>query len=799
MKQQGVEVLAPAGSKEAFFAAIAAGADAIYLAGNRFGARAYAANFSVEELVGLIRYAHLRNVKVYVAVNTLLTDEELPQAVEFCAEIYRAGADALIVQDLGLVQELNRCYPEIALNASTQMTLHNTAGVRFVEQFGFERVILAREVSLADIRAICAATEQEVEVFAHGALCICFSGQCLFSSMVGGRSGNRGRCAQPCRLKYKLENADGEVMGFAHLLSPRDLNTIDLLPKLTEAGVVSLKIEGRMKRPEYVAAVTAAYAAAAKGEPYDEHALWQAFNRGFTQAYLTQEPCADMMSYERPNNRGTRLGRIVEISVDRLVLKLDTPLLVGDGLEIWVTKGGRQGFIVPENARIYDDKAEIPLADLPIEWQNCRVGDRVFKTLDSQMLLPQNMLQAQDNLPLKLHFVARLGQSPELTAEYGTYMAAVTADYEIPMAKNRPADRELLEKQFGRLGGSGWYLSELSAVMDEGIMLPTSVLNNLRRDTVAALEEQMLLAWDRPTLKPYKPSKPKTEKKRTFAKLAVTVDSLSAAQAAVAGGADILYWQACAPRWRGKQNPAELTELGVPVYAVLPTIALESELPIWRHRLAEYREAGFAGVLTNNFWAAELLNSEPWGDWLADFGWNCFNAAAADSLVRLGAGRVALSKELNSGQLSALAAKTVAATEVQVFGNLELMNSRHCPIGALCGGKTADKACSGACRKGSFILRDEKGFRFPVYTDEFCRSHIYNGHQLCLIAETPALAKRHAVLRLDLQHYEAEAAAKIVAIFREAMDGYGSDTAREELARLSLGGLTKGHYFRGVE
>lgn len=797
MKQ--VEVLAPAGSREAFFAAIAAGADAIYLAGERFGARAYAANFTVDELVGLIRYAHLRGVRVYVAVNTLLTDEELPQAVAFCAEIYQAGADALIVQDMGLVAELNRAYPEIILNASTQMTLHNTAGVKFVEQFGFHRVILAREVSLDDIRAICAATEQEVEVFAHGALCICFSGQCLFSSMVGGRSGNRGRCAQPCRLKYKLENADGEELGFAHLLSPRDLNTIELLPKLVEAGVVSLKIEGRMKRPEYVATVAAAYAAAAKGEPYNERALWQAFNRGFTEAYLTDEPGVDMMSYERPNNRGVRLGRISEISPQRLVLKLDAPLLVGDGLEIWVTKGGRQGFVVPPTAVIKTDIAEIPLDGLPVEWHNCRVGDRVFKTLDSRMLLAPQMLQAQDNLPLKLHFTANLGENPVLSAEYGAYKAEVTADYEIPLAKNRPADRALLEKQLGRLGGSGWHLAELTVDMQDGLMLPASVLNNLRRDTVAALEAQMLREWARPTLKPYRGAKPPVGKKRGNAKLAVAVDSVAAAKAAVAAGADVIYWQACAPRWREQVSLSELAHLGVPIYAILPTIALERELPIWRRRLAEYREAGFVGVLTNNPWAAEQLREHNWGEWLADFGWNCFNAAAADKLAALGAARVALSRELNAGQLAALADDTVAATEVQVFGNLELMNSRHCPIGAVCGGKTAKKPCNGACRAGGFVLRDEKGFQFPVYTDEFCRSHIFNGHQLCLIAETHALAKRHAALRLDLQHYEPKAVAEIVAVFRETMDGRGNDTARDELARLSLGGLTKGHYFRGVE
>lgn len=810
--QNRPEVLAPAGSRDAFFAAVAAGADAIYLAGERFGARAYAANFTVEDLRGLMRYAHLRGVKVYVAVNTLLRDDELADAVEFCAAVYQAGADALIVQDMGLVAELNRCYPQICLNASTQMTLHNTAGVKYAERFGFNRVILAREVSMDDIRAICAATEQEVEVFAHGALCICFSGQCLFSSMVGGRSGNRGRCAQPCRLKYQLLK-DGEVQGEAHLLSPRDLNTITLLPGLTEAGVVSLKIEGRMKRPEYVAAVTAAYAAAVRGQVYDEQALWQAFNRGFTTAYLQDEPGADMMSWERPNNRGVKLGRIAKIAPQELVLKLDAPLLPGDGLEIWVTRGGRQGFTVPDSARISREEAVIPLEGLPVQVQNCRVGDRVFKTLDSRMLLPEEMVAAHDDLPLELDFVARLGEKPCLRAKYGEVVAEVVAEYEVPPAKNRPADMALLKKQLGRLGGSGWHLVGLAAELDDGVMLPASVLNNLRRDAVAALEERLLADWHRPELPELlggqknlkilanQKKQNKKEKKRELAKLTVLVDDVEAARAAVAAGADEICWQACGGRWQKPMHTRELARLGVPVWVQLPTIALERELDIWRRRLVEYKDAGLAGVWANNLWAVQLLAEMGWEGWRADLGLNCFNAAAADGFAALGASRVALSRELNGGQLADVAAACAVPTEVQVFGNVELMISRHCPIGATCGGKLAGRVCSGACRAGAFALRDEKGYIFPVYTDEFCRSHIFNGHQLCLIGEAKTLARSHAALRLDLQHYEPGAVARIVAIFCEAMEGFGGDAAREELARLALdgAGLTRGHHFRGVE
>ncbi len=810
------EILAPAGSREAFFAAVNSGADAVYLAGTRFGARAYAANFAVDELAELIRYAHLRGVAVYVAVNTLLTDDELPEAVDFCCQLYQVGADALIVQDMGLVAALSAAYPQIPLNASTQMTLHNSAGVRAMETYGFHRAILAREVSLDDIRSICAKSAMEIEVFAHGALCICFSGQCLFSSLVGGRSGNRGRCAQPCRLKYQLLDKNGEVCGSGHLLSPKDLNTIDLLPQLTEAGVVSLKLEGRMKRPEYVATVTAAYAAAKQGQAYDERALLQAFNRGFTQAYLQAEPGADLMSYERPNNRGTRLGRIEKIERDALILKLEAPLLVGDGLEIWVSKGGRQGFEVKAFDELGGGRVRLPLAGLPVQTRYLSPGDRVFKTSDSALNSQgESVMQPQDNLPLMLEFCGKLGAKPQLKATYGAVSAAVCADYEIPQALNRPADWALLEKQLGRLGGSGWRLASLTGELDEGVMLPASVLNNLRRDAVQALEDKLLLPYQRAALPAAKSAKAlksqptKLNKGRKQAALAVLVDNLAAAESAVAAGADYIYW--CA--WRGRFQPQptaddlrRLAALGKPIFAQLPVMALESELPLWRRRLAQYRDAGFEGVLAGNPWALQLLADMGWQPQVvADFGLNCFNAAAAGAYQKRGCGRIALSRELNGAQLKSMAAKMQgkAQTEVQIFGNLQVMNSRHCPIGAICGGKLADNPCAGACRAGGFRLRDEKGFAFPVFTDEFCRSYIYNGHQLCLLEEVAQLAAEHDVLRLDLLHYRADKVAKITEIYRDICSSRVDDELlaayKTRLAAICGAGLTKGHYYRGVE
>ncbi|MBQ2088305.1 MAG: U32 family peptidase, partial [Selenomonas sp.] len=261
-----VELLAPAGSREALIAAVESGANAVYLAGSQFGARAYANNFDEDGLREAIHFAHLRDVLINVTVNTIVDDTEIPALKDYLRFLRDAGADALLVQDLGVARIAREIIPDMPLHASTQMTVHSLEGVLALQEMGFTRVVLSRELSLKEIKYICANSDVEIEVFMHGALCVCYSGQCLMSSMIGGRSGNRGRCAQPCRLPYTLVDEQGQdVLGDkagSYLLSPRDINTIDVIPDLIGAGVSSLKIEGRMKRPEYVATVVSTYRAA---------------------------------------------------------------------------------------------------------------------------------------------------------------------------------------------------------------------------------------------------------------------------------------------------------------------------------------------------------------------------------------------------------------------------------------------------------------------------------------------------------------------------------------------------------
>ena len=353
-----IELLAPAGSREALVAAVESGADAVYLAGNMFGARAYADNFDEEGMREAIRFAHLRGVHVHVTVNTIMDSRELPELKKYLRFLYEAGADAVLVQDLGAARIVRETVPELPMHASTQMTVHNLDGVRALEALGFSRVVLSREVTLEAVRHICAQAKAEIEVFVHGALCVCYSGQCLMSSMIGGRSGNRGRCAQPCRLPYTLvDEKDHDLLGDSagkYLLSPRDMNTINLLPELLAAGVTSLKIEGRMKRPEYVAVAVGCYRRAVDSflsgdfavPEEDSRALAQIFNRDFTTAYLEKKQGRNMMSDKRPNNRGLMLGRVQEyhpLTEDSglAVLRLSDGISAGDQVDFWVKVGGR--------------------------------------------------------------------------------------------------------------------------------------------------------------------------------------------------------------------------------------------------------------------------------------------------------------------------------------------------------------------------------------------------------------------------------------------------------------------------
>lgn len=507
------ELLAPAGGFPQLRAAVQNGADAVYMGGTMFNARMRADNFGDEELAAAVEYAHLRNVRLYVTLNTLIGDDELFKAFSYACGLWEMGVDGLIIQDLGLGRLLRRYLPEMPLHLSTQATVYGPAAVPQVKALGCSRVVPARELTLEEIREFAGACHAgddpiEVEVFCHGALCMCYSGQCQLSRAIGGghktgggagvRSGNRGMCAQPCRLPY---TDDAGRRGY--FLSPKDLCTIDHIQELCEAGVDSLKIEGRLKSAEYVAVVTSIYRkyldqyrerGAVSVEESDRRDLEQIFSRGgFTSGYLFGNPGEDILSGSTPKNRGIYAGEVTKGNGDGCLVDVrlapGETIAMGDGIEIrrGVAAGDAAGNVVTYIRELGEGKVRIGDLRKPVF-----PGDGVFRVTSSELMARARESFASDDrrkVPVSMSFYGFAGRKPQLRMECGGTRVTAEGSSELEMALKRPSDEETVRTQLSKLGGTVYEAAEISVRMDEGIMIPKSMLNGLRREAAAMLDE----------------------------------------------------------------------------------------------------------------------------------------------------------------------------------------------------------------------------------------------------------------------------------------------------------------------
>lgn len=839
---QKIELLAPVGSREALTAAVENGADAVYLGGKAFSARQYAANFSEEEMIEGIRFAHLRGVKVYVAVNTLLDNSELGELAEYLCFLYQAGADAIIVQDPGVLQIVRETVPELEIHASTQMTVHNLEGVRILEEQGVDRVVLAREMTLDEIRQITAEAKAEIEFFVHGALCICYSGQCLMSSMIGGRSGNRGRCAQPCRLPYTLVdhlghpvNTDGVTGEF--ILSPKDLNTIELLPQLIEAGVTSFKIEGRMKRPEYVATVVRNYREALDRyisdhadyhiSPRQQKELAQIFNRDFTTGYLEGRQGIDLISHRRPNNRGLRLGRVLHYSHEtRLAtIKLDEELHVGDGIEVWVSVGGRVGTIVTRmdmaTGQQVTEAAKGMEVAIPVP-EAVKAGDRVFKTNDARLL---EMAKATitspapiRRIPVRVDVDARIGQpmTVRMTDHDGNVAEAKTT-FITEAALKRPLTYERVAEQMHRLGNTVFFIQELHVDITGEVMVPQSEMNAVRRAAVQQLEELRLAPWKRDLDKAA--AKHAGEKilrkamipqriKKNKTRLTVKVDDVAGLKAAVEKGADLLYFGGESFSGQELSDKEYMEALAYcrsynkKIVFMLPRIIKPGYVPSVLERLAKFEKMQPDGLAVANIGALELARTNTSLVLHGDYPLNIFNAVSLDFYHQLGLRQAALSPELTLPQVELLAKSAPITVECLVHGHIELMVSEYCVVGSVAGGASGNAACKRRCRRGMYGLKDRMGLVFPVETDQYCRMHLFNAKELVMFNHLPKLIEAGvSAVRIEGKRKTAKEIGHLTAIYREVLDT-GSDhpifTDVQALAEIEHEDITRGHYFRGV-
>lgn len=800
-RKERIELLAPAGSWEALEAAVNAGADAVYMGGKAFGARQYASNFDREEMTRAVYFAHMHRVRLYITVNTLVDDSELQELADYLLFLNNVGVDGIIVQDLGVIRLARKLVPELPLHASTQMTVTNSGGVEFAVQAGLERTVLARELSLEEIKAAC-AVGTEIETFIHGALCVCYSGQCLMSSLIGGRSGNRGRCAQPCRLPYKLVNGEGEDMlagrdAGQYLLSPKDMNTLTILPQLIETGVVSYKIEGRMKRPEYVAVVVDAYRRAIDAYlagdykvPQQDYAnIEQIFNRDFTTAYLTERPGRKMMSDRRPNNRGVLIGRVTKLdkAKNKAVIRLEKELHLGDGLEFWVTVGGRVGTTVSEMKKNGQEAA----VGYPGEWVTIdvpggvRLNDRVFRTLDSALMTYAQQFFGSDakrRIPVDAVVTAKLGEPMKvmLTDDEGNVGYGET-EFIVEPAMKRALTDDTVRRQIDRLGTTEYCLNSLTFEHDENVMVPMSEMNEARRKAAEMLDAARLEAFapartQRTHTAGWKLVPEEKGSRSRHSLLTVHCDTAAKAEAALNAGADRILFGG--DSFNSKfisdddyRTVAQLARRAGKEFAfATPRIVKESQLKYFDRLFSLWNELQPDCVYINNngLWlmARKYKNLHLW----ADNSLNIYNVQSLEFWREQGAEGGVLSAELTMGQVEHLAAVAPVPVECLVQGRIEMMVSEYCVGGSFLG--NLDKgACTFNCRENLF-LSDRKEALFPIATDQYCRMHILNAHDLSMltsIRHMESIGVRS--LRIDARSYDEHKTAELVFMYKSVLRG----------------------------
>jgi putative protease len=868
------ELLAPAGSPQAFRAAIAAGADAVYLGGKRFGARNYAQNFDRSEIEQSVAYAHARGVHVYLTVNTLVHDRELADAGEYLVWLYSIGVDAILLQDTGLAELARTIVPELPLHASTQMTIQNADEVRWAADQGFARVVLARELSLEEIQDIARQTmnyDIGLEVFVHGALCYCYSGQCLLSSVIGRRSGNRGMCAQPCRKPYVLVTGDQDRFGrplalhdaplrHRYLLSPKDLCTVQHLDLLVQSPIVSLKIEGRMKSPEYVATVVSVYrnalnAIAAGTKPLqdtDMQDLALAFNRGFTSGYLFRQRHDALMGREQPDNRGLLIGEVSgfnvrsrEVSV-RPTAQID--LVPGDGLLFRHPdfSGEEAGFSL--NTRPIRRNGMIRFA-APCQ---VRCGDLAYLTSSTALARKVNRIMAPPaplvRHPIPIDLSVRISSNgvPRLEGaiEYNkgtTVTVKYTPDVRFFSARTRPLTAARIRAQLEKTGETPFAFRTMVIDYEGGMFAPIAGLNRMRREFLALARHELITSL-RPSDTAVGDAK---EQWQTFAsrlhthtgtsrthpaehpELAVYADAIDMVETAVAAGCDRVYFEpdfmADACPCRGSTNALSVGDQLRSVLAIcrkagillvwkLPRIMREPEREIILPVLAELSREGLSACMVESSGAAIAVgNTAPGTAIYGAAGLNIFNHLAVRNLgVRFSL--LTISPELSGDEIGTLirlarAERCETRLELVVQGSAEAMVSEDCLLAPFLRCDEHDRKRRSA--RAFFGIRDSTGRIFPVRTDGSCRTHVFNAMETCLLDHIPSLLQAGIdSVAVDARGRSKDYAGQMVQIYREAISHAQRENAagqkslepqKKRIKKIALGGITAGHFIRGLK
>ena len=814
MSQKGfiMELLAPAGTMENFMAALESGADAIYLGGKVFNARAHAANFGIDELREAVRLAHILDVSVYVTVNILIGDTELKDLEQYIKDLDSIGVDAIIVQDLAVAEIAKRVAPNIHLHGSTQMTAATLDAVRFYESLGFTRVVLARELSLKEIQHICKHCKAEIEVFVHGALCVCYSGQCLMSSFIGGRSGNRGACAQPCRLPYELLDSKGESVlpkHEAYLLSPKDLNYSEHMNELVAAGVTSFKVEGRMKKVSYVRQVIGTYREILDKASIQENqrkALASGFNRGFSTAYLEDTVGRQMMTVVAPNHQGKPIGESYT-KKGEVYLSLTEPIEQGSLVKILQSNGSVTYYTVDDEWTCVSDTL---YKGRPAE--GLAVG-QLYLASTPKNTKSRGLQEFTRKYDMSVYLsVGSNGETnyTELTAILDSGLSVTVTNEYVPAIANKvPTSLEKVTEQLGRLGNTLFRLSYVD-IPDGPYMWPASVLNALRRDAVTALETALIThhveSWQALQVIGDVDYDFKAQHELSYdtcPMISARVDEIEGVKAAISGGAQKIVFGGD----RLSRIPYALSiydevarlcaQSDVICTFATPRVVKDDEVEAYKHTLEAIVQAHPDSISIHVpqalLWLRELGYT---GAIEADTGLNIFNTPTLHFWEQLHISCVNPSQELTLKQITELAKHSHVPIETMIHGYTEMMISEYCAIASFVG--TGSKVnCPMPCVKESYSLKDRKGEIFPIRTDPYCRMHIMNSHEMDMRAYVPMLLQKGiSILRVDGRHMKPSYVKDIVSQYV----GIATGTMEAPPKKIDSQGesITRGHYFRGI-
>lgn len=790
-----IEILAPAGSYESFHAAIVAGADAVYAGGPKFGARAFAENFTEAQLLNAIDYAHLHQRKFYLTVNTLLKDYEIEQLPEYLEPLYQRGLDAVIVQDMGVLNVVRQYFPDMDIHASTQMTVTGVNGAQFLKENGAVRVVPAREISLEEVRNIKSVTGMEMECFVHGALCYCYSGQCLLSSLIGGRSGNRGQCAQPCRLPYTVDGEKG------YLLSLKDICTLDIIPDLIEAGIDSFKIEGRMKRPEYVAGVTSIYRKYVDlylknpQKPYlvddkDKEMLMDLFNRGgFHTGYYKQKNGRNMITIQKPNHIGVKVGTVLSQKGREVRMRALTDIAAGDLIEF---KNEAQRYTTGKSCK----QGEM-ITILAPKGIRLSVNEILYRVQSPELLNTLEIMYSKGKVIEKLYGYISMeaGKAAKLVVCKDEYSVEVESEQQVEAASSRPLDEERIKKQLQKTGNTEFAFDMLDVELHGEVFLPMQQLNEMRRKALEELEKKIQDSFHRKTAEKkvlqeeiLDTASVKFSKKEN--KLSVLVETQEQLEAVLENDNSVacIYVDSNldttgldAELWNGISD--RIHKKNIEVFLAMPRIFRNQTIEIFEQAYDSILTRYFDGMLIRSMEEYQFLKSKNYsGNIRLDYNLYIMNRFAKQFWKKQGITYGTIPVELNKSEIVNLDSKQ---DEMIVYGYIPAMVTAQCVTSTVHG-------CKKDCK--ITMLKDRYQNEFPVKNQcRDCYNVIYNTAPLYLIDLKEDLEELNAE-RYRIQ-FSIENRDEVKQILNQCNSMF-SDEKGELFSQKDS--ITRGHFRRGV-